>query len=173
MNKQIKWLTKTALLIACTVLVQSLSKLIPLGPYGNFITGSLVNMCLLFSASIIGLSSGAIVGIITPFVALLTGTAIPIIFVPFVAAGNFILVLSFHILKKHSVINVLVPAAVKTAFLYAAINLMLSAIQIPSEKTTALLFLFSWPQLVTAIIGGFISIFVVNRIRKTSVKKEG
>ena len=175
MNKQIRWLTKTALLIACTVVVQSLSKLIPLGPYGNFITGSLVNMCLLISASMVGLSSGAIVGIITPFIALLTGTAIPIIFVPFVAIGNFILVLSFHFLKKHNVIHVLVPAAIKSVFLYAAINLMLSAMQLPPEKATAMLYLFSWPQLITAIIGGAMAVFVASRVNKGegSVWKEG
>lgn len=171
MNKHLKWLTQTALLIACTVVVQSLSKLVPLGPYANFITGSLVNMCLLISTALVGLSSGAIVGIVTPFIALLTGTAIPIIFVPFVATGNFILVLSFHLLKKHFIMNVLVPAAVKTAFLYTAINLMLLVMQLAPEKASALLYLFSWPQLITAIIGGFIAIFIVNRISR-SAKKE-
>ena len=165
MNKQTKFITTTGLLIALTIVFQLLSKFVPLGPFSNFITGSLVNACLLISTSLIGLWGGTIVGIVTPFGALLTGSAIPLLFTPIISICNFSLVLSFSFLKKHKLINIIVPPIIKTFLLYASINMMISIMKIPSEKSKIMLYLFGWPQLVTGLIGGTIAMIIVNRLK--------
>lgn len=166
MDKQTKFITTTGILIALTIVFQSLSKFIPLGPYGNFITGSLVNACLLISASLVGVLGGGIIGIITPFVALLTGTAVPLLFTPFIALGNFSLVLGFSLLKNNKWMRYIIPAIVKTIILYASISIMLNVLTLPVAQATMLVYLFSWPQLVTALIGGTIASIVTYRLKK-------
>lgn len=165
MNKQTKFITTVAILMALTVVFQLLSKFVPLGQFDNFITGSLVNMCLIISVSMTGVLGGALVGIITPFVALLTGSPVPLIFIPSISICNFSLILSFSLLKRIKIINIVVPAIIKTALLYLSINIILSILKLAPQKSKMLLYLFGWPQLVTALIGGIIAIIIISRLK--------
>lgn len=165
MNKQIKFITTIGLLMALTIVFQVLSKVIPLGAFSNFITGSLVNMCLIISASVTGILGGSIIGILTPFIALLTGSPVPIVFIPLISLCNFSLILSFSLLKKRKIINIVIPAIIKTSLLYLSINIMISLMEFAPKKAKMLLYLFGWPQFITAIIGGIIATIVLNRLK--------
>lgn len=167
-----KWVAKTGLLLALTVVFQSLSRFLPLGPLGNFVTGSLVNAGLLVSLSLGGLWSGAAVAVVTPFCALLTGSAMPLLFTPFVAAGNFLLVLLYHLgrvgarrYKYGGLVGLCLAAAAKFLFLLLSIHLLLPALSVPEPQAAALLYLFGWPQLVTALLGGFLALAVSGRLK--------
>lgn len=171
-SKYSNFIAKTAMFLALNIMFQILGRSIPLGPNNNFIIGPIVNAILFVSTIALGVSSGAIVGLLSPFGAILTGASIPLFLAPIIAIGNLLLVLTFNLLKKRKVISILTSAVIKCAFLYIAVSKMLSILNIPEKKTSMLLFIFGWPQFVTALIGGFIAILLFNKLKK-QIKEEG
>lgn len=165
-----RMITRTAILLALTILFQTLGRFIPLGQFNQFIVGPLVNACLLIAAAYTGLAGGAVVSVLSPFGAILTGAAIPLPFAPFIALGNFILVLLFVLLKKKQLVGIAAGAVLKFAFLWGSILVFTGLVNIPAKKATLLIASFSWPQLVTAIIGGAIALVVLKALGKTIEK---
>ena len=82
------FLTCTACLVALTVACQWLCSLAGI----QLLTGSVVNMFLIFSASLVGLVGAGTVGIITPFIALALGINPNVVLVPFIALSNAIII---------------------------------------------------------------------------------
>lgn len=165
-----KFITRTAIILALTILFQSIGRIIPLGQMNQFVTGSLVNACLLIAAASTGIWGGAAVSLLAPFGAILTGAAVPLPFAPFIAVGNFILVLMFIIFKKKHIFGIASGAVLKFGFLFAAINLFVSILKMPSAKANLMIIAFSWPQLVTAVIGGAIAMLVMKALGKALEK---
>lgn len=162
----IRIITRTAILLALTILFQTLGRYIPLGQFNQFIVGPLVNACLLVAAAYTGLAGGAAVSVLSPFGAILTGATIPLPFAPFIAAGNFILVLAFFLLKKKPLAGIAAGALLKFGFLTAAVNLFVRMMGIPENKAAVLVASFSWPQLITAVVGGVLAILVLKALEK-------
>lgn len=160
----VKIITRTAILLALTILFQALGRFIPLGQLSQFIVGPLVNACLLVAAAYTGLAGGAVIAVLSPFGAILTGAAIPLPFAPFIAAGNFILVLVFYLLKKKPILGIASGAVLKFAFLTASVNLFVWMMSIPAKKALVLTAAFSWPQLVTAAVGGLLALLVLKAL---------
>lgn len=170
MNKQfnkVQFLTRTALLLALTIVFQIAGRFIP---NSNFIVGPLVNTCLLVATAFAGVWSGIIISVISPFTSLINNHA-PVAaallpFAPFVAAGNAVFVLSYYLLRKKSAIaGIGIGAVLKFGFLYAAITFFLQIFSFP-KFAKALIFLFGWPQLVTALIGGILGLIVIKAVGK-------
>ncbi|NLC68835.1 MAG: ECF transporter S component [Clostridiaceae bacterium] len=167
-----KTIARTGILLAVTIVLQSLGRIIPLGPYSNFIVGPLVNASLLVSTAATGLIGGAVISIATPFVASFTA-GVPILFAPFIAIGNFILVLLFYIfIKKNKIVGIVSGAVLKFAFLTAAINIFVQVVKLAEKQVANMLYAFSWPQLVTAIIGGILALVVLQALGE-KIKKTG
>jgi hypothetical protein len=171
MKDNIKFITRTAILLAITIVFQSMGRFIPLGPNSNFVVGPLVNACLLIAAAYTGLSGASVISVLSPFGAILTGAAVPLPFAPFIAIGNFLLVLLFSIFKEKRVIGLLSGAVLKFGFLFATISLFVRLIGAPSKKASLLIFAFGWPQLVTALIGGVIALVVIKALERTGISK--
>lgn len=169
-NMKTKFITRTAIILALTILFQSMGRFVPLGQLNQFITGSLVNACLLLAAAFTGIWGGAAVSLLSPFGAILTGASIPLPFAPFIAVGNFILVLMFVIFKKKYIIGMASGAVLKFGFLWAAINLFVNLMG-GKPALQPLLIAFSWPQLVTASIGGLIAFLVIKALGKVFEKE--
>jgi TRAP-type C4-dicarboxylate transport system permease small subunit len=157
-------ITRTAILLALTILFQTLGRFIPLGQANQFIVGPLVNACLLVAAAFIGLGGGAVVSILSPFGAILTGAAIPLPFAPIIAVGNFILVLLYVIFMKKQVLGIASGAVLKFLFLWGGVSLFINLMNVPAKKAAALVASFSWPQLVTALAGGVIALIVIKAL---------
>jgi hypothetical protein len=167
-----KTITRTALMLALTIVFQILGRYIPLGPNSNFIVGPLVNACLIITASLVGVFGASLIAIVAPFGALLTGATVPLPFLPFVALGNLVLVVLFYLInKKNYTAGVVAGAVVKFLALYASIIVFTNMANIPAKKATAMIFTFGWPQLVTALIGGVIAYFVI-RLTTGEAKKD-
>lgn len=170
MNKHIRFIALTGLMLALTAVLQSFGKLMPLGPYNNFVTGSLVNACLLTAVSLTGPAGGAAVSVLSPLLSLLTGSVTPLPFVPFIAIGNLSLVILFYLLRsRRAVISLALPAIVKFALLYASIHMLLPYLALPEAQGKTMLFLFGWPQLVTALAGGALALMVRKKLGITQV----
>ena len=110
MNKKIRWITETAVLLALLVTLQALTK-----PMGQLVTGSCVNAILAVSVLVAGLASGVTVAVISPVLAYLLGIAPQILTVPAIMVGNTVFVLVLHFLVgkdgRNAVIKVIGWAA--------------------------------------------------------------
>lgn len=162
----IRFITQTAILLALTITFQAIGRFIPIGPNSNFVVGPLVNACLIVATAATGLLSGTIIALISPFGAILTGATLPIAFAPFVAIGNFLIVLFFFLLRKKKLVGIFIGSIVKFAFLYTSIVYYAKLMKLPVKQAAAMTFAFGWPQLVTALIGGFIALILIKSLKK-------
>lgn len=177
MNKKIRWITETAVMLALLVSLQALTK-----PMGQLVTGSCVNAVLAVSALVGGLSCGLTVALISPVLAFLLGIAPQILTVPAIMVGNSVFVVLLSLLADKSGRNIakqiiawLVSAAAKFASLYAIVvwlicsvlsESLLAAGVMKAPMLKALPATFSWPQLFTALIGGAVALLIVPVLRK-------
>ncbi|ACL70579.1 ECF transporter S component [Halothermothrix orenii] len=162
-QNNVKFITRTAILLAIALVFQ-------MGGFPQMITGPVVNTVLYVAAMLVGISGGVIIGIFTPVIAfirgILPGVLAPMI--PFIAAGNAVLVIIFALLKKkNKILAVVAASAVKFLLLAGAVQLLLKvlSIKIPGKVAQAM----SFPQLVTALIGGIIALLVYKGLEATNL----
>ena len=170
MKKKTLWIAETAVMIALLVALQGLTK-----PAGQFVTGSCVNLILGVSTLVGGLWCGLTVALLSPFFAFLLGIGPALIqIVPAIAVGNIVLVLVLWLIcrkvKKLSPLSyggAVVASVCKFAVLYAlVVLLLLPLLGLPEKQVAMMSAMFSWPQLVTALIGSFLAVTVSPVIRK-------
>jgi len=177
MNKKIRWITETAVMLALLVALQALTK-----GFGQLVTGSFVNAVLAVTVLVAGLSSGITVALISPVLAYLLGIAPQILTVPAIMVGNSVYVIALYVIcgkdsKKllRQILGWAVAAAAKFAALYGIVvglicgvlsESLLAAGTMKPPMLQALPATFSWPQLVTALIGGAAALLIVPVLRK-------
>jgi len=172
------WITRTAAMTALLVAVQFVTGLL-----GNqIVTGSAVNLLLVVTILTCGLASGATVAVISPMCAYLVGVGpmFPLL-IPFIALGNVALVIVWFVLgslnkagkfgKLHvaaSWLTVAAAAVVKFLVLYSGVVLLAVPylLKLNETQNTKLISMFSYPQLVTATIGGAVALAAVTPIKK-------
>ena len=168
-SDKIRMLTRTAVLLAVVVVVQMVGRSLP---NNSFIVGPLVNMCLLIAAMTAGIGGGLAISVLTPFTSLIGNNA-PIAaallpFAPFIAVSNVILVLVFYFLyNKNKYIGVVCAAILKFIFLFLSVRLFVNIFDFPKFAKNLVL-LFSWPQLITALIGGFVALPIIIGVKKAT-----
>jgi hypothetical protein len=82
-----------------------------------------------------------------------------------VALGNLLYVGLFRAgLKLGRWQGIGIAAAGKTAFLWMAFTWLLTLVSINPKIAAGLLFVMSWPQLVTTVLGGLLALAVVKRL---------
>ena len=162
-------LTRTAVLIALLVAVQYVTK-----AAGQIVTGSCVNLILAVAALTGELWCGIVVALLSPFCAFLLGIGTPILqLVPAIALGNLVYVLVLSLLgrkrnRKAAKYFTIVSAAVcKFLLLWGLIvGVLLPSMGLSAEKSAMLSASFSYPQLITALIGGALSLLIVPVLEK-------
>lgn len=168
--KPIRKITETALMLALLVALQWLTK-----PAGQLITGSCVNLVLAVTVLLTGLFGGITVAVISPVLAYLLGIAPQVLVVPAIMAGNTVFVLLMHYLKRQPWLSWLAAASTKFALMYAVVSWLicdilseqlLQAGVLKPPMLTALPAMFSWPQLITALIGGGLALLIAPTLRK-------
>ena len=140
---------------------------------GQFVTGSCVNLILFVAAELCG-GWGAAVALLSPFCAFLLGIGTPILrLVPAIALGNLTVVLLARWLREQNPFFTVVIAAVcKFLLLYGLIvKLLLPSLGLPEAKAAVLSASFSGPQLVTALLGGMLSVPVRRVLNRTLAKE--
>ena len=164
-----KNLTRTGLLLALTLVFQSLRFLIPLPPWmSTFLIGSLVNAALLVALQALGLRSALLIACVTPVVAWLQQLLpLPVFILP-VALGNSLYIWLFSRLRRAGPEWLAVGSAAlgKAAFFFLAFRGLLSMLELPPALSAAILFVMGWPQLLTGLIGGFIAIYAWRRLER-------
>ena len=168
-------ITRTGILIALLVTLQWLTA--PTSAFaGQFITGSCVNAVLAVSVLATGLWSGVAVAIVSPFCAFLLGIGPKLIqIVPAIAMGNLVLVVILHLIAGRdaafwkSMLGVIVAASAKFGALYLLVVKLVIPVMgdsLAEKQVATFTAMFSWPQLVTALIGGTVAAIIVPVIRK-------
>ena len=174
MNKKIRWITTTALMLALLIALQVLTK-----SFGQLVTGSCVNAVLAIAVLFGGIGCGVTVALLSPVAAFLLGIAPQILTVPAIMAGNAVFVVLLHFLQGKSIARQLlawlVAAIAKFAALYAVVvwlicgvfsQTLLQSGALKPPMLTMLPATFSWPQLVTALIGGGVALLLAPVLRK-------
>jgi hypothetical protein len=158
-----RYLTRTAILLAIVIAVQFLR-------IHQFVTGPLVNAVLLIAASMVGIGSGVLIGLLTPVVAFAVGILpqplAPAI--PGIMAGNAVLVITFGLLsrlwrpgKGGSYLGIAAGAVLKYLILAGVVRFL---IRVPPPVAVSL----QLPQSFTALAGGVIALIVIGVLRPAS-----
>lgn len=175
MSKKIRWITETAVMLALLVAVQGITS----GLGNQFVTGSCVNLILAVTSLVVGLWGGVVVAAVSPFLAFLFGIGPKFVqLLPAVAAGNLVLVIVLSLVigdKKQplwrNVAGWIGAAVAKFLTLYLLmvkllVPTLVSGGVIPQKASAVLSAQFSWPQLVTALIGGALALAILPVLRK-------
>lgn len=175
MRKKILWITETAVMLALLIAVQALTS----GMGNQFVTGSCVNLILAVTALVAGPWSAAVVALVSPFMAWLLNIGPKFIqLVPGIAVGNLtlVLILGFVLGGKNrplwlQTVTGLGAALAKCAVLYlAVVKLLLPTVGAPEKAVALISAQFSWPQLVTALIGTALALCIAPLIQKALKK---
>lgn len=167
MSKKTLFITRTAAMLALLIVLQAATKNL-----GQFVTGSCVNAVLAAATLLGGFASGLIVAVVSPFLAFLLGIGPKLIeVVPAIAIGNLALVLILWAIKGDGALNRVIKwiaASVgKFLVLYLlVIQLLCRVMTLPEKMTATFSTMFSWPQLVTALIGSGIMLLVLPILQK-------
>jgi len=173
-NEKVLWITRTAMLIALTVVLQFITIQLAsgLGPGAQFVTGSVVNLMLIISVMTCGLSSGLTVALFTPIIPTLLGFGPVWPIVPFISAGNMALCAVWHFIgniKIHNTYISYIIALISGAtakFLVLYLGIVQLAMRIIPGLPQPLAYMFSYPQLITAAIGGLCAILLLPALTK-------
>ncbi len=176
-KNQIHWITQTGVMLALLIVLQAVTK-----PLGQLVTGTCVNGVLAVTVLFCGMSSGVTVALLSPVFAYLFGIAPQIVTVPAIMAGNVVYVVLLRMItggevKRFGVAVAawLIASAAKFAALYVLVVLGICGVLADSLLTQGVLKKpmlamlsanFSWPQLITAILGGAVALIVTPVLKK-------
>ncbi len=155
-----KQITITAVLLAICIASQFFKNV------SVYITGPVINTCLILAVLSVGVGCGLILAVVTPVTAFLIAgspimSAIPAI-IPCIMAGNALLVLGVGLIykKKQSNAGLIAGMAAGTVAKALFMGVVISMILIPSlipaameAKMVVFQTMFSVTQLITALIG--------------------
>ena len=172
MRNKILWITRTAVMVALLITLQWATSSL-----GQFVTGSCVNAVLVVATLTAGIWSGVAVALLSPFCAFLLGIGPKLIqIVPAIALGNVVLVLLVALLLGgkalpwwRKVLGVVASAIAKFLVLYLAVVQVIIPLMgeaLKQKQVETFTAMFSWPQLVTALIGTTVAVLITPAIRK-------
>ena len=174
-NKHIQWITRTALFLALLIAAQ-----VVLRGFGQYVLGTVVNLILIITVMITGLSEGITIAVLSPVMVSILGfgPALPQI-VPCVIIGNTVLVLIWYLLaartEKKTIISrlvALVTAAVAKALVLwlGVVKVVVPILELPAAQAKMLAATFSYPQLITAAAGGTAAVVILPMLMKLKRK---
>ena len=146
----------------------SVATILPAFIHQQFITGPIVNAILFASTIILGTEAAIMIGLIPSLIALSFGLLSPVLapMVPFIMMSNALLVMIFGSLqKKNYWISMISAGVLKFLFLFATSSIVISLL-LKKEVATKVAQMMSWPQLITAFMGGLIAFLIIKAIKK-------
>lgn len=133
---------------------------IPLFIHNQWFTGTLINAILILSYLLFGLRRALFLTFIPSIAALTTGL-LPLVLVPiipFIVAGNILLILIFHYFEHlNNILKITLAAFLKFVFLYTSTYFITQFFLFDMQYSIVFL-LFGWHQFATALMGGLIAL---------------
>jgi hypothetical protein len=178
-------LSKRTLFISRLALLISLTLVIQIAGFPQPITGPLINMLLFITVTLLGWIAGAILGCLTPLIALIRGQLPAMLapLVPFIAIANTILVLVYFLIYsqilKHTnlvkwlkiIIAVIFAAIAKYLFFILTVKIIFPLIVNFSLPDNVVIILMT-PQLLTALVGGVLFLILLNILNRSGLWHE-
>ena len=196
MNKKVRWITETAVMLALLVTLQAVTK-----PLGQLVTGSCVNAVLAIATLLAGMKCGITVALCSPVCAFLLGIAPNFVTVLPIMLANTVYVVLLHLLAGsgklwrqkaataaaegkffvwRQPVGLAAAAGAKFLVLYllvvkvicgiasgALLGKKLGQIVVLAPPMLELLpAMFAWPQLITALIGGAVALLITPVLKK-------
>ena len=134
----------------------------------QWLTGPMVNAMFLIAVALLGTQTAIMLALLPSTIALAVGLLPAILapMVPFIIISNTIFILGFDSFRsKNYWFGVIVGSVLKFVFLWSTsfvvINLLLK-----KELAAQVSAMMSWPQLITALIGGVIAYIFLRTIKK-------
>ena len=160
---KIKTIARGAVLTALIIALQALTK-----AGGQFVTGSCVNAVLAVGALAVSLPAAVGAAIISPFAAFLLGIGPQVLpVVPMIALGNIVYVVLLGKLRLHKALSLTLAANAKFLVLYfGVVQLLCRILPLADAQKAMFSAMFSWPQVVTAIIGGVVALAITPVLKK-------
>ena len=163
-----KSITGTGLLLAVALLAQSLRLMFPFIPnqISVFLIGSITSATFVLATWRYGWKNGLVIAWVAPVVAHLQGMLPlpPFIFITGLGTTTYILV-AHWLQHKPKLLLIIVAALVKAGVLFGGYSLFFSLFQLPSKIVNAMLFVSSWPQLVTSSLGIILALLIMKRVK--------
>lgn len=187
MNKKIRWIAETAVMLALLITLQWVGSFVPEQMTKQLITGTLVNCVLAITVLIVGLGGGIAVALISPVCAFLFHIAPNIVTVLPIMVGNccYVALLHFILGKTRSFgwrqpVALVSASVVKFGVLYLLVVEVIcgvasgallgkkvgDSVVLAQKMLTMLPTMFTWPQLITALTGGIIALSILPILRK-------
>lgn len=188
MRMKIRTITYTAMLLALLICLQWAGSQIAEPMTKQLVTGSFVNCVLAVAALTVGLFGSIALAVVSPVMAFLLGIAPNIVtVVPIMLANTCFVLLLRAMAGKQATLHWRQPVAVVTAAVAKFILLYLLVVQVICNLAAPSLMgkkvgqsvvlappmlkmlpaMFSWPQLVTALIGGTMAMLLLPAIKKS------
>ncbi|MBN2087872.1 hypothetical protein JW758_06020 [Candidatus Peregrinibacteria bacterium] len=149
-------LRKIKLLVFAVFLAISIS--LPAFIHIQWITGPIINACLLLAVVLVGPMEAMVLGLMPSAVALSAGLLpLPLApMVPFIMIGNAVLIAVFYYLRNQNyALRLGISALLKFAFLHFSVVFIMNGF-LADSLVSKLMIMMSWPQFFTAVIGGVI-----------------
>jgi hypothetical protein len=134
----------------------------------QWLTGPLVNATLFISVIMLGTQSALMIGLLPSTIALSVGTLPPVLapMIPFIIIGNSLLIISFAYFKeKNYWLAVSLASFLKAVWLLSTSSLVINLL-LKKEVATAVANVMSWPQLITALLGGLVAYLFLKTTKK-------
>lgn len=168
-----KALAQAAVLLAICIISQFFKNL------SVYITGPIINACLIICVPSAGLSWAILLSVVTPITSfIITGSpimsAIPLI-IPCVMVGNAILVVCVALLKNKpndkigQPLSMIIGSILKALFMGVVISLIIIPALLPQDKAPMMKVFqttFSITQLITALIGSVLAYVIMIPLKK-------
>ena len=174
--KKTTWIARTGICLALLVCLQLATR-----SFGQIVTGSCVNLLLAMAALVGGVWSGVTVAVLSPVFAKLLGIGPLWPLVPCVALGNAVYAVLFALLVRKflqkkgwaaSYGSMLLAAAAKFAVLWLVLVKLAAPLVVPKAEALAkITAMFTWPQLITAVIGGVLACLIAPLVCRALEKK--
>ncbi len=129
----------------------------------QIITGSIVNATLFISVILFGMRGAILIGLIPSVIALSIGLLPTVLapMIPFVMLSNALLILVFASLRARNFwLGIICASFIKFIFLFFASSMIVNLF-VEKEIIGKVAIMMSWPQLLTALIGGIIAYLVL------------
>lgn len=136
--------------------------------YHQAIAGPIINATLFVSVILLGTQNAILIGLIPSLIALSYGLLPAVLapMIPFIMAGNVILILCFGFLKeKNFWLGIISASILKFLFLFGTSSIVVDLL-LKKEIASKVAMMMSYPQLFTALAGGIIAYLFLKSIRK-------
>jgi hypothetical protein len=140
----------------------------------QWFTGPIINAVLVLVLFLVGIRSALVIALVPSLMALSGGLIPPVLapVVPFIMISNCIFVLSIDRIYEWSKnsnrgywLGIVIGASLKFIFLYFSVSFIIKLI-LKKELAVKVAQMMSWPQLITAILGGVIAWAVLKWLKR-------